>query len=319
MKYRPKHVAEYAALRFFQFCFNILPYRLALSLGAGLGWFAFYVVRWRVDAAQSRIREVFGDEKSPKEVNRIAFLSMRYMFFNMVDVLRHNFWTQERFKKHSNFHIAAERLHEHLKTGRGAVAATPHMGSWELGGVASEVYGVPLFFIVGMQRNPLFNDFINELRGGAGDRALPRDDRMLLRKVIKNLRGGQVLAMANDLRSRTKGISVQFLGKEANIVGGMALFARQAKVPVLPMIVYREGWTQHRCILFDPIEPDFDLSKEEDWQRITQTTMTRYDEEIRKRPEQYFWYNKRWVLDPFIEEPASPSPDQPEPQEKSAT
>lgn len=318
MKYRPKHIVEYAALRLFQFLFNILPYRLALGLGAGLGWIAFYLVRWRVDQAKERIREVLGKELPQQEVNRIAFLSLRYMFFNMVDVLRTKFWTKERFRKHSNFHIASDRMHKHLESGRGAVAALPHMGSWELGGVASQVYDVPLFFIVGVQRNPLFNDFMNGLRGGTGDQALPREDRMLLRKVVKNLRAGKVLAMTNDLRSRTQGIAVQFLGKEANIVGGMALFARQAKVPVLPMIVYREGWTQHRCILFDPIEPDFELDKVEDWKRITQITMSIYDAEIRKRPEQYFWYNKRWVLDPFIAEAPEPSPDQSAPKEQTA-
>ncbi|WP_372794797.1 hypothetical protein, partial [Pontiella sp.] len=71
MKYRPKHVAEYAALRFFQFCFNILPYRAALCVGAGLGWVAFYLVRWRVEKAKARIREVLGDDLPAKEVNRI--------------------------------------------------------------------------------------------------------------------------------------------------------------------------------------------------------------------------------------------------------
>ncbi|QBG46321.1 hypothetical protein EGM51_02485 [Verrucomicrobia bacterium S94] len=318
MTYRPKHIAEYAALKFFQFCFNILPYRLALALGAGLGWFAFYVVRWRVANAKKRIREVFGDELSSRKVNRIAFLSMRYMFFNMVDVFRHRFWTPKQFRKHSNFHTASDRLHEHMKTGRGAICVTPHMGSWELGGRASEIYEVPLFFIVGTQRNPLFNKFLNELRGGTGSKALPRDDVLLLRKVMKNLKAGKILAMTNDLRSRTKGISVQFLGKEANMNGGMALFARQSKVPIFPMICYRESWTQHRCILFDPIEPDLSLSREDDWQRMTQLTMTMYEKEIRKRPEQYFWYNKRWVLDPFIEEAPEPSPDQSAPQEQTA-
>lgn len=318
MKYRPKHIIEYAALRMFQFCFNILPYRAALALGAGLGWIAFYLVRWRVDNAKARIREVLGEDLPAKEVNRIAFLSLRYMFFNMVDVLRNNFWTPERFRKYSNFHIASDRMHKHLESGRGAIVAAPHMGSWELAGVASEAHGVPLFTIFGTQRNPLFNQFINRLRGGDGDKVLPRDDRMLPRKVIKKLRAGKVLALATDLRSRTQGIPIQFFGKEANIVGGMALFSRLAKVPVLPMIVYREGWTQHRCILFDPIEPDFELDKEEDWKRITQLTMSTYEAEIRKRPEQYFWYNKRWVLDPFISEADQPLPDPAAPTEQSA-
>jgi KDO2-lipid IV(A) lauroyltransferase len=303
MKYRLKHILEYAALRFVHFTVLILPYRLALLIGAGLGWIAFYLVRWRVRNAKERIREVFGDRFTEKEINRIAFLSMRYMFFNIVDALQLSRWNKKRFAKYSNFHIAAERLHKHLKGGRGALCCVPHMGSWELGGVAATVFDAPMFFIVGVQRNPLFNEFINSRRTITGSEIIPREDKTLLRKVVKNLKDGKILAMTNDLRSRTKGLAINFLGKEANIVAGMALFARQAKVPILPMVCYREGWTQHRCILFDPIEPDVESDKAEDWVRMTQQVMSHYEEYIRKMPEQYFWYNKRWVLDPFIEEP----------------
>lgn len=302
MKYSMKHLTEYGALKLFQFIVILLPYRTALAIGAGLGWITFYAVRWRVTKAKARIREVLGDDLPEKEVRRIAFLSMRYMFFNIVDVLRTPKWSKAEFAKRSNFHLAADRLHKQLTDGRGAVCCLPHMGSWELGGIASTTYDAPLFFIVGVQRNPLFNTFMNSLRGATGTETFPREDRMLLRKVIKNLKAGKVLAMTNDLRSKTKGLAVKFLGKEANIVGGMALFARQAKVPICPMVCYREGWTQHRCILFDPIEPDLSLDKHDDWVRMTQQTLSIYEKEIRKRPEQYFWYNKRWVLDPFIEE-----------------
>jgi len=135
--------------------------------------------------------------------------------------------------------------------------------------------------------------------------------------VVRNLREGKILAMTNDLRSKTQGLSVRFLGKEANIVPGMALFARQAKVPILPMVAFREGWAQHRCIVFDPIEPDLELSKPDDWVRMTQLTLDIYEKEIRKRPEQYFWYNKRWVLEPFISEARGPSADQSMPPEQN--
>lgn len=318
MKYRPKHIAEYAALRGFQIFVNLLPYRVALALAAGFSWIAFHLIRWRVNNAKNRIREVLGDDVSEHEVRRIANLSMRYMFFNAVDVLRTPHWSEKEFAKRSNFHVAADAMKNQVAEGRGAIFTLPHMGSWELGGVAAATLNVPMFMIYGEQRNPLFNKLMTKLRTGTGTEGISREDKTLLRKVIRNLKSGKVLAMTNDLRSKTEGLPIHFLGQEANIVAGMALFARQAKVPICPIICYRESWTQHRCLVFDPIEPDPTMDKREDWIRMTQITMSIYDEEIRKRPEQYFWYNKRWVLDPFISEAAPPSPDRSTAQEKSA-
>ena len=58
MKYRPKHIAEYAALRGLQILVNVLPYRLALLGSTGIAWIAFNLVGWRVKEAKKRIREV---------------------------------------------------------------------------------------------------------------------------------------------------------------------------------------------------------------------------------------------------------------------
>ena len=318
MKYRPKHIVEYVALRGFQVLVNILPYRIALSIGAGVSWIAFNLVRWRVEKAKNRIREVLGNDLPASEVRRIASLSLRYMFFNAVDVLRTPHWTKKEFTKRSNFQQAADTLLKQVADGRGAISTLPHMGSWELGGVAATTFEAPMFIIYGEQRNPLFNKLMTKLRTGTGTEGISREDKSLLKKVVRNLRSGKILAMTNDLRSKTEGLPIQFLGKEANLVAGMALFARQAKVPIVPMIAYREGWAQHRCIVFDPIEPDVTLGKREDWILMTQLTMSIYEAEIRKRPEQYFWYNKRWVLDPFISEVAAPLTDPVVPQEQSA-
>lgn len=317
MKYRPKHIIEYAALRSLQISVNILPYRLALVGSAGLSWIAFNLVRWRVKEAKKRIREVLGEDTPAREVQRIAALSMRYMLFNAVDILRSSRWTKEEFAKRSDFHLAGAALNKQVADGRGAICTLPHMGSWELGGVAATAHDAPMFFIFGEQRNPLFNMLMARMRSHTGTEGISREDKALLKKTIKNLRAGKILAMTNDLRSKTQGLSVRFFGKEVNIVPGMALFARQAKVPILPMVVYREGWAQHRCIVFDPIEPDPELSKPDDWIRMTQLTLDIYEKEILKRPEQYFWYNKRWVLEPFIEATGAPKDDPPAPSEQS--
>jgi len=61
----------------------------------------------------------------------------------------------------------------------------------------------------------------------------------------------------------------------------------------------RSGWTRHKWHLLEPVYPDPSLEKRADWYRMTQEIMTRFSNLVRRHPEQYFWYNKRWVLDPL--------------------
>ena len=64
----------------------------------------------------------------------------------------------------------------------------------------------------------------------------------------------------------------------------------------MPSCALRVGWERHRWRFFEPIWPDPSLDKEADWKRMTQLVMDRFDHLIRENPDQYFWFNKRWVL-----------------------
>ncbi len=305
MPHQPKHYIEYGALRFISALVNLLPYRVALGVGAVLAWIGFYIVRFRVAEAKRRIREVFGDRFTDREVNHIAWISLRNTFFNVIEVMRMPRVTRQWAESVTD-HAEIETMRPLLKPDRGAILVVPHTGNWDLAGVAAHLMDYPMFFVVGKQKNLLVDAWLNRMRGVSGIETIPRDSSVL-KKVIKNLRAGKVLAFMTDLRSKTPGVKVQFLGKEANVVGGMGLFARQADVPILPVVVTRVGWARHRWRFSEPIYPDPTLEKDADWKRMTQQVMDIYDRAVRAEPEQYFWYNKRWVLDPLEEIPAKPS------------
>jgi lauroyl/myristoyl acyltransferase len=94
-------------------------------------------------------------------------------------------------------------------------------------------------------------------------------------------------------------LSIPFLGGEANLGSGMALFARMTNLPIYPCCCVRDGWTRHRIAETYPVvRPDKTLDKGEDIERMTAAVIANFDEAIRKYPEQWFWHNKRWVLDP---------------------
>ncbi len=280
---------------------NVLPYRVALLVGWKWAWLGFHVIRFRRAETDRRIVEVFGARFTPHERRRIAWLSLRNVLFTAVDIMRTPFITQAELSKISEYDAAINLLLEHHKTGRGGVFALPHMGAWELPGRAMTLRGVPFFSVAGKQRNPLFDDYLNTTREKSGMPILMRG-ASTLKDIIRRLKAGQMLAILPDVRMRTEAVKVRFLGKEANIGGGMAMFARHANVPIFPVIVTRVGWAKHVAKIYPPVWSDPALDKEADIQQMSQKVMDIVSDAIMAQPEQWFWYNKRWVLEPVEED-----------------
>lgn len=297
MKHRFKHVFEYVMLSGLLGLVNVLPLRIALGLGWLIGMFFFYVLRFRTVEAQRRLQKVFGDRFTAKERRRIAWLSFRNICFNAVEAARFKKLTMEKLKRMSFYSgiVAMQEIHQ--KNGA-FIFATAHMGNWDLGGVACKLAGLPVFSIARRQKNPLTDELINQMRNATGMEVVLNDSR-ILQNVVRQLKKGGVLAILPDVRSRTEALTIDFLGGKANLGAGAALFAQMAHCPIYPVALTRRDWTHHEYKVFDPIFPDPSADKKEDWQRMMQKLVSIFDAEIHARPEQYFWFNKRWVLDPL--------------------
>ena len=302
MKYRVKHLVEYAALRVVCAWVNVLPYRAALSVGWVVAVIAFALMGSRRREAERRIREVFGETRyTPREVRRIAWISLRNLMFTAVDIMRTPSLDLKDLEAIADYRASMAMMEAHHATGRGAIFAVPHMGAWEMPSRAIVLRGIPFFSVAGKQRNPLFDQFLNSTRERSGMPILIRG-ASALRVIISRLKAGEMMAILPDVRMRTDAVKVRFLGKEANIGAGMALFARHAGVPIIPGIVKRIGWARHTAKVYPAIEADPRLEKHEDVRRMTQAVMDIVSEAIMDDPEQWFWYNRRWVLEPVTED-----------------
>lgn len=297
MRYRPKHILEYLVLRALAAVINALPYRLALAVVWPLAFFAFHVVRFRRAETLRRIREVFGHALPARQAQRIAWISMRNMAFNIVEMMRAPKIDLPWINRHiPGFNQEIPAVKALIEKHGGAVITVPHMGNWDLAGWACNQHGIKMFSVAGKQKNPLVNAWINRQRE-SGMTVLERGGGTL-KQIVKLLRDGNVLAILPDVRVYTPDLEIPFLGSVANFGRGMAMFAITAKVPVIPAILWRKGWTQHGFEHLPAIFPDPTLDKAQDARRITEAVLARVDEAIRKAPEQWFWYNKRWLLTP---------------------
>lgn len=296
--HRSKHIFEYVLLIMAGGLIRILPLRAALGLAWLVAAGVHYIGGFRKEEARRRVRLVYGKRFSEKKIRRITWISWRNLCFNAVEAIRFSKLTVDSVKKQP-IAQAIYPLNDILKqSDRGFVLATIHMGNWDMAGVAADLMGVPIFSIARRQKNPLTDAYLNKARNAFNMEVILNDSKVL-KGVIRRIKEGKVLAILPDVRARTEALPIRFLNGKANLGAGAALFARQCNCPIYPAVVRREGWTRHEAKVFDPIFPDPSLDKTEDWQRIMQKMMDLFDTEITETPEQYFWYNKRWVLDPI--------------------
>jgi Kdo2-lipid IVA lauroyltransferase/acyltransferase len=289
---------EYLAVRAVAGLIQCLPYRVALGLGWGIAGLIFYVFRYRAAAAKTRIREVFGTRYSNREVNRIAWQSWRNFCWTAVEMVRIPVSSPAWVRSVVDVGDSDRKILAHMQTGRGAIIAAAHMGSWEMATLTSLACGIRLFTVTGNQKNQLVEEYIHRMRMGTGFETLQRSSSVL-KGIVRKIREGKVFALLPDVRSRTPGVAIRFLGKTANIAGGLGLIAKMTGVPVFPCVITRQGCARHRYRLMEAVWPDANLEKTEDWRRMTQAVFDVFDRAIREQPEQWFWFNKRWILDPL--------------------
>ncbi|MDR3580683.1 MAG: lysophospholipid acyltransferase family protein [Oryzomonas sp.] len=294
--HRPKHILEYYSTVALMRLLNMIPLRAALCLGCSIAFVLFHVFRFRVTKSIGRIEAVFGDRYSPQQRKNIAWLSLRNSVFNIVEMFRLRQFTLRKIM-HQPLYSAGEEVLKFYRHNGPFILAVPHTGSWELGSAVLALSGIPCVVIVKRQKNLLTDALLNQLRRHVGVEII-YNDSSALKRVIQSTKQGKVLLILPDNHSRTESPKVEFLGGKANLGVGAAFFARKTGRPIYPIVLFRHGWNRHDCKLFDPIYPDQHLDKDADTQRMMQQLMTVFDKEIRQHPEQYFWYNKRWVLDP---------------------
>jgi Kdo2-lipid IVA lauroyltransferase/acyltransferase len=293
-----RQYTEYLLIKAFGIFFRHIPTSAAFFFGWSIAGLGVLICRGKIKKAEHRITEVFGNNFSGREISAIAWISWRNLIFSSVELIR---MPVTDFKKlNKNIEIQNRQildlLQQRCEQKQGAIVVVFHMGSWEMSAYISQSNKIPLFSLAAKQSNPFVTNYINELRQCTGLETIERD-KSALKKISRNLKSGKVLAILPDVRSLTPGLKIKFLGKTANIPQGMGYLARQANVPLFPCVITRKGWTHHQYEFLEPIWPDYNLEKSEDNLRMTQEVFSVFSKRIEAQPEQWFWFNNRWLFD----------------------
>ncbi|MEN8005812.1 MAG: lysophospholipid acyltransferase family protein [Candidatus Krumholzibacteriota bacterium] len=178
-----------------------------------------------------------------------------------------------------------------MARGRGVIAATGHIGNFELGGrVLAQRF--PLLDVVKTQRNAPFDRFLQEQRLRFGIRTVPVERSG--RAVLAHLRSGGLVTLLMDQDAGKTGFATDFLGSRASTWPGAAKISIRTGCPVVPLAILRNDDGNHTLHIADPLEPEGLTDREEDIRDFTGRISEAVERFIRKRPEQWFWVHRRW-------------------------
>ena len=160
-----------------------------------------------------------------------------------------------------------ERVYGALSLDRGAVVAAPHLGNWELAGIALSRLGFRVHVVTGVQFHARWTRTARALK--ERERIRVSHPREGYSPLVSTLRGGGIVVLLVDGNVYLRSVRAPFFGRTVPFPLGPALLARRASAPLLHAHAEREARGCH-LVSFDGVEhSDRSLPLMEDLQRLT--------------------------------------------------
>ena len=257
----------------------------SIKLAKSIGLLINKIFPKRKKVAEKNLKIAFPN-KSESEIYDLIKLTYQHYMIVMFEFLR------QRYLKAKNIQINIDSVtRDLLSSDKGLILMTAHLGNWEIIIPILSQYKKSTA-IVKVQRNSGGDKFLNEARSFKNITLLPM--KASKRIMINALLNGEILALASDQNAGSRGIKVSFFGSQASIPKGGAYFHYKTKCPiVVGFCILKKDFSYEFKLRKIEIEENFD-NTEDLFLSIHQRYSSLVEEEIKKNPEQYFWFHKKW-------------------------
>ena len=295
MERHPRALNRFIYLFLFQFCSTLIPRPVQKFFSVVVGDLFCLLMRETRDSVRKNIGGV-SRGRWPKEkvdiLTRKTFQNygqylLDYMVMHRLRPSNKGRWVEEE--------VGENYMMDALRSGKGAICITPHLGNWEIGGLLFSFRGGKLNVLTLDERDLNTKSFREEMRRRGEIRNLyidPKDDSpMAILDAVKALRSNEIVAMLGDRIESQKTMVFNFFGRETPFPIGVAILAMATGAPVLPVFVVMERNRKYRGIIEAPIY--FNTTSRENREVVLREGMEKliqkFEEYIEKYPDQ--WYN----------------------------
>jgi lipopolysaccharide heptosyltransferase II len=267
---------------------GLLPVRLLFALGSFLGFCGWLLLPHYRRLARQNLEIAFANEKSSRELRRIARRHFQSLGANLFCGLKMVSMPREKLLRHippENF----EPVHEVLRSGRPVVLLLSHIGPWELAAQLVPLYapsariGSPYQSL----RNRYIDRDVGRRRARTGSELFDRGEGF--HKPIELLRSGGLLGIFSDQHAGDHGLWTPFFGRLASTTALPGLLAKRTGAVVMAAAIHPEGPARWRMVFTPRLDGPGDTVNS-----ITAKANEQIEQQIRRAPEDWLWVHNRW-------------------------
>ncbi len=298
-----RHYLEYAAFRAAAGLIRLLPWRVALAVGAGVGriYHLLDARHRRVVRENLRASDLGLDEAGIRRVARACFAHFGSLLFATVRMLR---MSPQRIRSLVRFE-GLEHFDAAIAEGKGFIGLTGHFGNWELMALSLSLEGRTLAVIGRELDNPLLEPYLSGLRGRFGNTVIPKDGAM--RETLRVLRKGRAVGFLLDQDALANGVFTRFHGRWASTHPTAGLLAVKYALPIVPIFnrIHPDGTLT--VVIHPPLRVAASGNVERDTWIATQLMTRSIEAEGRHDPARWFWMHRRFKTQPATEAQLPPA------------
>ena len=272
-----------------------LPLPLARGLALVLARVAWYAVPRIRRVGLKNLDLAYGDSLSAGAKRRILRGAVRNVALVAADFSR-----LPRFNEDPSLLPVRVEGFEKLREVGNAIYFSGHLGNWELLGPALARVSPPVAGVVRPLDNPALNAVVDRYRNAGGFTTLAKDKAG--GEMVRRLREGWTTGVLVDQSPRENGAPVTFFGQPCWGTIAPAMLAWRTGLPVIPGFVMREADGGYVFELGDPVEMVRTGDLLGDLQVNTQRCQDVVEAMVRRHPDQWLWFHRRWKARPRLEE-----------------
>ncbi len=269
-----------------------IPKKAIVNVGKLLGMLAYFL-----DSRHRRIvrrnLQFTHPEWSQDHIKKFSGLIFQNMGITALEICQLSCFSREQIL--NGVQIRGEEfIANALEKHEGIIFISGHLGNWEMVPLFFSCYfKLPIASVARQLESKTLNLLINRLRTRFGNIIL--DKKGALPKMIRLLKHGGLLGILIDQgTTRIEGVEINFFDRTVTATPAPALLARRYNCRVVPMYCVREA--DHRLTLI--IEPPLTLQKTKDTsadlQANTQIMNHAVEKAVKRYPDQWLWFHKRW-------------------------
>lgn len=237
-----------------------------------------------------------------KNLNENIFLDNN--FSHLGTAIAEVFFLKDLLKKDSQgkfIHVTSnndELIHNQIKNGKSALAISGHIGCFELLAAYYIAFGVNVSVVARKPNYNILDQFVRSLRESYGVQTIWREDPDSRKKLLTAFREAGIIAALIDQDTALENEFAPFFGLEAASPNSLIAYAVRKNTRIFSSFIVRTSPFTHQIFTEE-------ISYQKDDPQVVRNILINFNQHlellIKKYPEQWIWWHRRWRRRPEID------------------